>query len=212
MTTATIPRPLSFAGAPPSAWAFGVRIWVAVVAALAASFWLDLEAPASAAVTVAILAVPTRGGALDKARFRLAATIIGVTAAIVIVALFSQTRDLMLAVFAAWVGLCVCAAGLLDGNHAYAAVLSGYTVALIAIQQLDAPEHVFESGMARGAAIAVGVAAIAVVNDLLAAPDSFPQLASQLAGAAVRHRGAPPRDRKLGHGVSERLDPARGGS
>ena len=36
MTTATIPRPLSFAGAPPSAWAFGVRIWVAVVAALAA--------------------------------------------------------------------------------------------------------------------------------------------------------------------------------
>jgi hypothetical protein len=40
--------------------------------------------------------------------------------------------------------------------------------------------------MARGAAIAVGVAAIAVVNDLLAAPDSFPQLASQL---AALHRG-----------------------
>jgi uncharacterized membrane protein YccC len=188
MTTATIPRPLSLAGAPLSAWAFGVRIWVAVVAALAASFWLELEAPASAAVTVAILAVPTRGGALDKARFRLVATIIGVTAAIVIVALFSQTRDLMLAVFAGWVGLCVCAAGLLDGNRAYAAVLSGYTVALIAIHQLDAPEQVFESGMARGAAIAVGVAAIAVVNDLLAAPDSFPQLASQLAALHRRVR------------------------
>lgn len=198
MTTATIPRPMSFAGAPLSAWAFGVRIWVAVVVALAASFWLELEVPASAAVTVAILAVPTRGGALDKARFRLAATIIGVTASIVIVALFSQTRDLMLAAFAVWVGLCVCAAGLLDGNHAYAAVLSGYTVALIAIQQLDAPEHVFESGMARGAAIAVGVAAIAVVNDLLAAPESFPQLASQLAAlhARVRDYAKPvPRDR-----------------
>jgi hypothetical protein len=38
MTTATIPRPLSFAGAPLSAWEFGVRIWVAVVAALA-RFW-----------------------------------------------------------------------------------------------------------------------------------------------------------------------------
>ena len=188
MTTATILRPLSFAFAPLSAWAFGVRIWVAVVVGLAASFWLELEAPASAAVTVAILAVPTRGGALDKARFRLVATIIGVTAAIVIVALFSQTRDLMLAVFAGWVGLCVFAAGLLDGNHAYAAVLSGYTVALIAIQQLDAPEHVFESGMARGAAIAVGVAAIAVVNDLLAAPDSFPLLASRLAALHQRVR------------------------
>jgi uncharacterized membrane protein YccC len=186
MTTATIARPLSFAGAPVSAWAFGVRIWVAVVVALAASFWLELEAPASAAVTVAILAVPTRGGALDKARFRLVATIIGVTAAIVITALFSQTRDLMLAAFAVWVGLSVYASGLLDGNHAYAAVLSGYTVGLIAIQQLDAPEHVFESGMARGAAIAVGVAAIAVVNDLLAAPESFPQLASRLAALHQR--------------------------
>jgi hypothetical protein len=39
MTTATIARPLAFAGAPLSAWAFGVRIWVAVVVALAASFW-----------------------------------------------------------------------------------------------------------------------------------------------------------------------------
>jgi uncharacterized membrane protein YccC len=188
MPTAMITRPLTFAGAPVSAWLFGIRIWVAVVVALAASFWLELEAPHSAAVTVAILAVPTRGRALDKARFRLIGTIIGVTAAIVITALFSQTRDLMLAVFAVWVGLCVYAAGLLDGNHAYAAVLSGYSVALIAIQQLDAPEHVFESGMARGAAIAVGVAAIAVVNDLLAAPDSFSQLTSLLAALHRRVR------------------------
>src|SRR6516225_10616604 len=131
MTTTAITPPLSFAGVPASAWAFGVRIWGAVVVALAASFWLELEAPASAAITVAILAVPTRGGALDKARFRLLATIIGITAAIVITALFSQTRDLMLAAFAGWIGLCVYAAGLLDGNRAYAAVLSGYSVGLI---------------------------------------------------------------------------------
>ena len=64
MTTATVPRPLIFAGAPVSAWLFGIRIWVAVVVALAASFWLELEAPASAAVTVGILAVPTRGRAV----------------------------------------------------------------------------------------------------------------------------------------------------
>ena len=63
MTTATIPRPLNFAGAPSSAWAFGIRIWAAVVIALAASFWLELEAPSSAAITVAILAAPTRGQA-----------------------------------------------------------------------------------------------------------------------------------------------------
>lgn len=186
VTTVTIARALSFAGAPASAWAFGMRIWAAVVVALAASFWLELEAPSTAALTVAILATPTRGEALHKASYRLIATVIGVTAAIAITALFSQARDLLIAAFAAWIGLCVYAATLMDGNRAYAAVLSGYTVAFVAIQQIDTPEHVFETGMARGAAIAVGIAAMALVNDLLAAPDSFPRLALQL--VALRRR------------------------
>ena len=188
MSTATITPPLTFAGAPASAWAFGIRIWIAVVVALAASFWLELEAPSSSAVTVAILAAPTRGAALEKAYYRLIATFIGVTAAIAITGLFSQARDLLLVAFAAWIGLCVYAAGLMDGSRAYAAVLSGYTVALVAIQQIDTPEHTFETGVARGAAIAVGIAAIALVNDLLAAPDSFPQLVSKLAALQRRVR------------------------
>src|SRR5215469_16583887 len=188
MSTATITPPLTFAGAPASAWAFGIRIWIAVVVALAASFSLELEAPSSAAVTVAILAAPTRGAALNKASHRAIATVIGVMAAIAITALFSQARDLLLLAFAGWIGLCVYAAGLMDGNRAYAAVLSGYTVALVAIQQIDTPEHTFETGVARGAAIAVGIAAIALVNDLFAAPDSFPQLASKLAALQRRVR------------------------
>src|SRR5215510_14948463 len=128
-SSATITRPLNFAGIPAASWAFGIRIWVAVVVALGASFWLELEAPATAAITVAILAQPTRGHALEKACFRLIATVIGVASAIAMTALFSQARDLMLAAYAVWLGLCVYAAGLLDGNRAYAAVLSGYTVA-----------------------------------------------------------------------------------
>jgi uncharacterized membrane protein YccC len=107
MTTTTFVRPLRLAGVRVGNWAFGIRIWFAVVVALAASFWLELEAPASAAITVAILAESTRGPSLEKAGFRLAATIVGVTAAIVIVGLFSQTRDLMLLAFAVWIGFCV---------------------------------------------------------------------------------------------------------
>src|SRR5215831_17190237 len=103
MAITAIDPPLRFAGVPAGSWAFGIRIWLAIVVALAASFWLELEAPASAAITVAILAEPTRGRALEKAGFRLVATIGGVTAAIVIVGLFSQARDLILAAFAAWV-------------------------------------------------------------------------------------------------------------
>jgi len=59
MTTTAIDPPLCFAGVPAGSWAFGIRIWLAVVVALAASFWLELEVPSTAAVTVAILAEPT---------------------------------------------------------------------------------------------------------------------------------------------------------
>jgi uncharacterized membrane protein YccC len=181
VTTAVDRHPIVFAGLPLSSWAFAVRIWLAVVTALYVGFWLELEAPSSAAVTVAILALPSRGQVMGKAAFRLMATVVGVTASIAIVGLFTQSGALLLGAFAAWLGICVYAVGLLDGNRAYAAALSGYTVAIIAIQQIDSPQHVFESGMARGAAITVGVLAVTIVNDLLAAPDHHPQLMAQLA-------------------------------
>jgi uncharacterized membrane protein YccC len=182
----TAEQPFTVAKIPVSSWTFAIRVWLAMVLALFVSFWLQLEAPASAAVTVGILAEPTRGQALDKAGFRLLGTIVGVTASIAITGLFAQARDLILTAFAVWIGICVFAANLLDGYRAYAAVLSGYTVALIATQQIDTPRHVFESGMARGAAIAVGILSMAVINTLMYAPDRHPRLIVQL--AAIRRR------------------------
>src|SRR5262249_2520948 len=54
------------------------------------------------------------------------------------------------------------------------------TVALVAIMQIDSPLQVFTTGVERGAAIAVGVLAYALVNDTLAAPDYHPVLAMRL--------------------------------
>jgi uncharacterized membrane protein YccC len=171
-----------------SSWGFAVRVWLATIVALFVSFWLQLEEPFTAAVTVAILAEPTRGQALAKAVFRLTATIVGVTASIAITGLFSQARDLLLVASAVWLGLCVFGAKLLGGYRAYGAVLSGYTVANIAIQQIDNPQNVFEAGVERGAAIAVGIMSIAVVNVLMSAPDRHSRLAAQLAAIHRRVR------------------------
>jgi uncharacterized membrane protein YccC len=190
--TSPLPAATQFAfrlaGLPVSSWAFAVRLWIAITIALCTSFWLQLEAPFSAVLTVLILAEPTRGQALAKAGWRLIATVIGTAASLAITGALTQSGDLILAAFAAWLGLCVYTAGLLDGYRAYAAVLSGYTVALIAVQQIDSPQHVFESGMARGAAIAVGVLSVTFVNNLLLAPDRYPQLKVQLAAIHRRIR------------------------
>jgi multidrug resistance efflux pump len=52
---------------PVHIWGYALRIWLAAVTALYAAFWLQLGGASSAAVTVAILAQPTRGAALAKA-------------------------------------------------------------------------------------------------------------------------------------------------
>jgi uncharacterized membrane protein YccC len=71
---------VTIAGFPLSAWAFALRIWAAMMVALYAAFWLQLESASSAAVTVGILALQTRGQAYQKAVYRVLATIIGVVA------------------------------------------------------------------------------------------------------------------------------------
>ena len=105
MSITALPQPIRFAGLPVEAWAFAVRIWLAVILALYVSFWLELDSPSTAAVTVAILALPTRGEGLDKAVFRLMATTLGVLASLVIVAVFAQSDMILLWVFAGWIGL-----------------------------------------------------------------------------------------------------------
>jgi uncharacterized membrane protein YccC len=179
-TAAVDSHPLVFAGFPVSSWTFAVRVWLATLLALYASFWLELEVPSSAAITVAILALPTRGQGMEKAGFRFLATVIGVAASIAIAGFFSQTDGLLLTVFGIWVGLCVYVAAMLDGNRAYAAALCGITVALLAIQQIDSPQQIFPTGLARGAALTVGILAVALVNDVLAAPDYHPVLLTRL--------------------------------
>ncbi|WP_237477985.1 FUSC family protein [Lichenibacterium dinghuense] len=177
--------PLTLVGIPVIRWMFGLRVWTAMMLALYVAFWLELDGASSAGTCVGILALPTRGQASEKAFYRSIATVVGVTASIAITGLFSQARDLFVVAFAGWLGLCVYGAAFLDGNKAYCCVLSGYTVAIVSVFQLDSPQDVWSSGINRGAAIAVGIAAITLINDIFAAPDVLPKVLNGV-GAARR--------------------------
>jgi hypothetical protein len=145
----SVRRMATFAGFPLPTWAFALRIWAAMMVALYAAFWLQLESASSAAVTVGILALQTRGQAYQKAVYRILCTIIGVVASFAIGGMFAQSRELFVLAFAGWLGLCVYVGGFLDGNRAYGAALAGYTVALVAVTQIDSPGSIFDAGVNR---------------------------------------------------------------
>lgn len=158
---------------PPQTWFFALRVWIAMMLALYVAFWLQLESAASAAVSVAILAQPKRGQAISKAIYRFAGTLLGGIVSIVFAAAFGQDRVLMLVCFTGWLSLCVFVAQYLQDTRAYGAMLSGYTVAIIAISNIDAPQSVFEAAVSRVAAIAVAITAITFINDALASPNTW---------------------------------------
>ncbi|GJE55163.1 MULTISPECIES: FUSC family protein [Methylobacterium] len=168
---------------PPAAWLFGLRIWLAMMLALYAAFWLQIESASSAAVCVAILAQPKRGQALSKAGYRFLGTIVGGVVAIVLTGLFNEDRVLLLVSFTVWLGLCVFVAQYLQDTRAYGAMLSGYTVGIIALANIDAPQNTFDAALGRVAAIAIGIVAITFINDALASPSTWRTLRPTLANA-----------------------------
>jgi uncharacterized membrane protein YccC len=102
--------------------------------------------------------------------------------------LFPQTPELFMVSFAGWLGLCVYVGGLLDGNRTYGAVLSGYTVSIVAGMQIDSPRNIFSAGVNRGAAIVVGIVSIALVSDVFAAPNLHTGLSGKLTATHRRVR------------------------
>src|ERR1700758_4738859 len=161
---------------PIHIWTYAFRVSLAAIVALCIAFWLQLGGASSAAVTVAILAQPTRGAALAKAANRIAATLIGATMSVVIAGLFPGERIGMLAAFICWISICVFVASYLRGYHAYAAVLSGYTVAIITLVNIDTPQNVFTTMTDRMAAIAIGILCVTLINDVFGSPPVWREL------------------------------------
>src|ERR1700754_648919 len=161
-------------------WAYGFRISLAAVVALYVAFWLQLGGASSAAVTVVILAQPTRGAALAKAANRIAATLIGATMSVVIAGLFPGERIGLLGAFICWICICVFIASYLRGYQAYAAVLSGYTVAIITLVNIDTPQNVFTTMTDRLAAITIGILSVALINDVFGSPPVWRGLDRQI--------------------------------
>jgi uncharacterized membrane protein YccC len=151
---------------PSPTAAYVARTLLALAIALWAALWLQLSSPASACVTVIIIANPSRGGIISKGLWRILGTIAGAVAAVAIMACFPQQPLLFVVAFAGWLGLCTFASSMFRHFRAYAAVLSGYTVAIIVAGAVAAPDHVFDLALSRLAVVTLGVVSSTAVTTI----------------------------------------------
>ncbi len=151
-------------GFMPDAVGYAVRTTTALLLAYLVAFAIQLDTASSAGLCVAIVAQPSPGMAVSKAAYRTLGTVLGGAVALLLVAAFPQDRTMLLVGFTAWLGACTFVAALLRDFRSYGAVLCGYTVGIIAVSGIDAPDGALLATLNRVAAILLGIAAVALVN------------------------------------------------
>ncbi len=158
-------RPLDFLLRPGRAAVMrAARGTAAALLALAIAIAAGLESPFWAAMTVWLVAQPTRGQLVGKCLGRLAGSIIGAAAAVGFIHLHAISPELFVLVLAVWVGGAALLSNLMTGFRAYAALLSGYTAPLVALSGLHHPDAALVLAASRVGCIAVGILASALLT------------------------------------------------
>src|ERR1700726_4997490 len=190
MSTAVIPKgptrgerrfyQLGSAQWPAGTTALAFEIWVALAVSYYIAFILELNSAASAGTGLLILVGPTQGMVLAKAIYRVAGTLFGALAPIILTSLFPQGRAILIGVFSVYMACLVAIATLLRDFRAYGCILAGYTVALISIAEIDVPTATFTAMLDRVAVILLAVLALAFVSAIFATAESARSLQSKL--------------------------------
>src|SRR5438128_5118445 len=146
---------------------FGLRLWASVCLALYVAFWLELDNAFWAGTSAAVVCQPRLGASLRKGWFRMIGTVVGAVAIVVLTACFPQDRAPFLVGLAVWGAGSALVATLLKNFAAYSAALAGYTVAIIASDQLGATGgpngQAFMLAVFRASEICIGIVCAGIV-------------------------------------------------
>ena len=179
---------LPLPGFMPDAVPFASRLVCALLMAYFVAFLFQLDTASSAGVSVGVVMQPAPGMAISKAFYRTLGTVVGGVVAIALVGIFPQDRTMLLTALALWMGVCSYTATVLRDFRSYGAALSGYTVCIVDVIGIDAPNGAMLSMLNRMAAILVGVASVALINSLFVVETDREKLEAGLKGQLENQR------------------------
>ena len=150
-----------------SDWAFVIKTPLAALLAMLIAMRLDLDQPRTAMITVFVVMQPQTGLILAKSLYRIAGTLAGIAASLVLVSLFSQEPELFILGLALWIGLCTAGAAFYRNFKSYGFLLAGYTVALVGLPAALHPEAFFSLATTRLSEIMLGLVCAGIFGDTI---------------------------------------------
>ena len=152
---------------------------------------IGLTRPYWAITTSYLVAQPLAGAVLSKAVFRVAGTVLGATAAVVLVPAFVNEPVALSLALALWLGVCLYFSLLDRTPRAYIFLLAGYTASIIGFPSVETPGEIFNVSILRVQEIREPGGGSGAHAERMAPPHGFPQYGVGRAGTT------PPRPRTL---------------
>lgn len=170
-------------------WLFSAKAFTAAMLALYVALAMDLPRPYWAMTTVYVVANPLTGATISKAFYRALGTVIGASGAVALVPTFVTAPELLSLAVALWVGGFLYLSLLDRTPRSYVYMLAGYTLPLIALPVVTAPETIFDVAVARGEEILVGILCASLVGAIVFPVSVGPAFAKRV-GSWLRDTGA----------------------
>ncbi len=171
-----------------------IKTALATVIAYGLALQLNWDKPKWAALAVAMVSLATIGQSLNKAAMRMLGTLVGMAAALALIACCAQLRWLFMLLFGVWLGYCVYMMG--GAKHPYTWQMSGLVATIICMEAGGAglsSREVFNLAVLRGQETGLGVLVYCLIAVFLWPSGSgaqFNAAAAGLAGAQRRLAGA----------------------
>jgi uncharacterized membrane protein YccC len=146
---------------------FSAKCFVAAMLAYYIALRIGLTRPYWAVTTSYIVAQPLAGAVLSKAVFRVAGTVLGATAAVVLVPNLVNAPELLSAALALWLGVCLYISLLDRTPRAYIFLLAGYTASIIGFPSVTAPDAIFQTATLRVQEITIGILCGSLVHGVV---------------------------------------------
>lgn len=159
---------------------FSIRTTLVSLVALTIGFYLKLESPVWAAITVWVVTQPSRGMTLSKAFYRFLGTAVGAFFAIFLIKYLSHSPWMFVTLLALWVGLSTAVANVVQYFRSYGAMLAGFTAALVGLSVFSHPDQAVEVAGSRVFGVFLGVFVTLIVTSLLVQSSSKKDLFSAL--------------------------------